>query len=165
VCLEDIWSLIKELTKEIEMPVILDTNVGSRNIPWEKDFEYKYPKGLDLRPTSETHKKLVTLVYDRARESSQEMKKRYSSWKKVDNSLTAYIRADDAEEVVVKNDERKPISIVVPYSYAALETILTYFVSAFLESPIFRYEGASPEDIIGATELQSSIEPTYYVQR
>lgn len=140
------------------MPTILDTNTGSKNIPYLEDFNYSYPKGLDLRPSGQMHRKLVDLVYQRTRESSAEMNKRYDSWKKIDKSLTAYIKPDEAEKVVTSNDDRKPVSIVVPYSYAALETILTYFVSAFLEAPIFRYEGNTPEDIIGAILLEKVIE-------
>jgi hypothetical protein len=140
------------------MPTIIDTDVGSRNISLDANIEYKYPGTLDLRPTAKMHAKLVDLVYQRTRESSNDMKKRYKSWSEVDKSLSAYIKADDAELKVKENDERKPISIVVPYSYAAMETILTYFVSAFLESPIFRYEGQSPEDIIGAILLEKVVE-------
>ena len=141
------------------MPTVLDPNASGRaGISISEDAGYKYPNELNLRPDSPLHKKLVTEVFNRAQESSNEMSKRYSSWKKVDQTLTAYISLDEAEQVVKDNDERKPVSIVVPYSYATLETILTYFVSAFLENPIFRYIGSGPEDTIGAILLEKVIE-------
>jgi hypothetical protein len=140
------------------MPTILDPNAQGRLYSYSEDAGYKYPNSLDLRPASQDHQKLLKEVYTRALESSREMSKRYDSWKKVDQTLTAYISLDESEKNIQDKDGRKPVSIVVPYSYATLETILTYFVSAFLENPIFRYEGSSPEDIIGAILLEKVIE-------
>lgn len=140
------------------MPTILDPNASGRAVYESEDLSYKYPSGLDLRPGSPLHAKLLTQIYSRAQESSNEISKRYASWKKVDETLTAYIYTSDAEKLVKEKDERKPVSIVVPYSYATLETILTYFVMAFLEDPIFRYSGAGPEDTIGAILLEKVVE-------
>ena len=140
------------------MPTILDPNASGSLYTGSTDMGYKYPDGVNLTPSSTDHARLVKEVYSRALESSNEMSKRYSSWRKVDQTLTAYIRLDESEEVVKSKDDRKPVSIVVPYSYATLETILTYFVSAFLENPIFRYEGSGPEDMIGAILLEKVIE-------
>jgi len=91
-------------------------------------------------------------------ESSNEISKRHSSWKKIDRTLTAYIPLDDAEKKVQDRDERKPVSIVIPYSFATLETLLTYFSAAFLEYPIFKYSGHGPEDRVGAILLEKVIE-------
>ena len=141
------------------MPTILAPNqTGSLYAGGSDNHQYKYPANLDLRPQSQAHQKLVTELFTRAQESSNEMSKRYPSWKKVDQTLTAYVRLDDSEKAIQEKDDRKPLSIVVPYSYATLETILTYFVSAFLESPIFRYEGHGPNDVIGAILLEKVIE-------
>ena len=140
------------------MPTILDPNSSGRGAFETDDLGYTYPSKLDLRPGSPAHAKLVTAIYTRAQESSNEMSKRYASWKKVDETLTAYIDLTEDEQVVKSNDDRKPVSIVVPYSYATLETILTYFVMAFLEDPIFRYSGHGPEDMMGAILLEKVIE-------
>ena len=140
------------------MPTILDPNAQGRSFSYSEDAGYKYPNGLDLRPASQTHQKLLKEVHTRALESSREMSKRYDSWRKVDKTLTAYVKLDESEEAIKDKDDRKPVSIVVPYSYATLETILTYFVTAFLEDPIFRYEGSGPEDIVGAILLEKVIE-------
>ena len=140
------------------MPTILDPNAQGRMLSYSEDAGYKYPKDLDLRPASQEHQRLLKEVYTRALESSREMSKRYDSWRKVDKTLTAYVKLDETEEHIKSVDDRKPVSIVVPYSYATLETILTYFVTAFLENPIFRYEGSGPEDIVGAILLEKVIE-------
>lgn len=140
------------------MPTVLDPNAAGRAYLMSDDLGYSYPRGISMRPDSPEHQKLVKEVYVRALESSNEMSKRYDSWKKVDKTLTAYVKLDDSEQTIKDADDRKPVSIVVPYSYATLETILTYFTTAFLESPIFRYEGSSPEDIVGAILMEKVIE-------
>jgi len=140
------------------MPTILDPNAQGRLLSYGEDAGYKYPNSLDLRPASQEHARLLKEVYTRALESSREISKRFESWKKVDRTLTAYVKLDKEETNIKTVDDRRPVSIVVPYSYATLETILTYFVSAFLENPIFRYEGSGPEDIVGAILLEKVIE-------
>jgi len=139
------------------MPAILDPNSQGSSVGFTST-EYSYPNDLDLRPTSELHKKLITEITNRARESNNEMMKRHASWKSIDKTLTAFIEASEAEQMLKNMDSRKPISIVVPYSYATLETILTYFVTAFLDDPIFRYEGSGPEDIVGAFLMERIIQ-------
>jgi hypothetical protein len=121
-------------------------------------YDYKYPDGLDLRPGSKLHDSIRDIVLDYAEASWAVMNRRHPYWKKIDNTLTAYITLDALEEFEKEKDARKPMAIVVPYSYATLETILTYFVTVFLESPIFRYDGFTTEDKIGSIMLEKVIE-------
>ncbi|GAF98588.1 unnamed protein product, partial [marine sediment metagenome] len=123
----------------------------------QDEFEYEYPEGLDLRPGSDLHQKIITQVLDRARQSQTVMKKRYASWNEIDRTMTAYIDVDAKEAEIKGEDPRKPVSIVLPYSYAVMEIILTYLVVAFLQEPYFRYEGVSPEDTIGATLMETVV--------
>jgi hypothetical protein len=140
------------------MPTILDPNAQGRLFSMSEDLNYKYPNNLNLIPASQDHARLTKEIYIRAMESSNEMSKRYASWRKVDQTLTAYVKLDESEQNIKDKDDRKPVSIVVPYSYATLETILTYLVSAFLEDPIFRYTGSGPEDVVGAILMEKVIE-------
>lgn len=141
------------------MPNIIDMNMGPAYFRPNNIQEYMYPiKDVDLTPGSAFHQALLTKLYNRARESSNKMQERFPVWKKIDRNLTAYVPLDDAEKAVKDADGRKPVSIVVPYSFATLETLLTYMSAAFLDSPIFRYEGVSPEDMVGAMLLEKVIE-------
>lgn len=119
-----------------------------------EDFAYNYPMSLDLRPNSPLHNKIVTEVNRRAMESHSVMSRRHPTWKLIDRTLTAYVPPDKEEEDIKYDDSRKPTSIVVPYSYATLETLLTYLVSSLLNDPIFQYSGVSPEDMVGATMME-----------
>ena len=140
------------------MPNIIDKNMGSTYLATGEDLGYRYPNGRDLKPGSKLHQEILTRIINRARESHAETSKRFPVWKKIDRSLTAFVPTDDAERAVKDKDSRKPVSIVVPYSYATLETLLTYMTAAFLDNPIFKYEGVGPEDRVGAMMMEKVIE-------
>lgn len=121
------------------------------------DIAYKYPTGLDLKPGSDLHNHILNLVLEYATSSSCHMNTRFSSWQESDKTLTAYKRVDNSEKKVLLNDDRKPVSIVYPHSYAILETLLSYMMSAFFQDPIFQYGGFGPNDVIGAILLEKII--------
>jgi len=134
---------------------------GRRSIEALKQVNYDYgypPEVGNLKPGTEKHDKIVKEVLDRAEASYDVMQRRHEYWKKIDHTLTAYITLDEEEEYILEKDIRKPVSIVVPYSYATIETILTYWVSVFLENPIFRYRGFTSEDTVGSIMLEKVIE-------
>ena len=141
------------------MPVILTTGESTENLTDldSREYDYEYPEGLDFKPGSPLHKKIIARVLDNARQSKNTMEKQYDSWNLIDEKLTAFTPTSDKEKEVKAKDRRKPISIVVPYSFAILETMMSYLVSAFLQEPIFRYEGSSPEDIVGAILLEKKV--------
>jgi|ADurb_Ile_03_Slu_FD_contig_121_94962_length_10970_multi_4_in_0_out_0_8 hypothetical protein len=141
------------------MPFILENPVGgSSGMHPGAKYDYSYPNGLDLSPDGELHKYLVGELKKRIQESYTQISRRHGVWKKIDRTLTAYVQPDEKESKIKAADERRPISIVVPYSYATLETLLTYFVTVFLDDPIFQYEGVSPEDILGAALLERAVD-------
>lgn len=139
------------------MPSIAHGNIDAKETRFAKDLEYDYPEGIDLHPNSKLHKRLKNMILERARESANLMSTRFESWRKVDQYLTAYKRTDDEEDDVTSEDDRKPVSIVFPYSYAILETLLSYMMAAFFRDPIFRYEGYSPDDVVGAVLLEKVV--------
>ena len=123
-----------------------------------KDLGYDYPYGLDLRPRSKVHEKIKNEVLNRAMESHSLVSNRMSSWNSIEQVMTAYIDLSEEEEDVQDADPRKPVSIVFPYTYIIIETVLTYLVTALLGDPIFRYEGVSPEDTVGTMLLEKVIQ-------
>jgi len=121
----------------------------------DKDLGYEYPEGLDLRPSSKLHSFILNEVMRRSRESYDVMSTRHESWNKIDKKLTAFIDLTDNEKVIKAADTTRPVSIVVPLSYATLQTLLTYWTSAFGgDNTIFKYEGTGPEDTLGAILLE-----------
>ena len=128
----------------------------------EKNFDQlyqdKYPKDVNLRPGTLFHDALVSEILQRGREAEREMVKRFPKWDQIDQQLTAYIPQDDAEKLRTQKDIRKPTSIVVPESFAVLETFVTYMMTVFGDIPMFKYIGTGPEDTIGAILLEKVVD-------
>jgi len=138
------------------MPYIVKGEPSS----WKDDiynktnYDYKYPNSLDLKPGSDFHNKLRDKIWQRARESRNEISKRFSSWREIDKTLTTYIPLKDKEEQLKQTDTTKPVSIVFPYSYSMLEALLTYLSMAFFQDPMFQYEGVEDDDTQGAMLME-----------
>jgi len=144
------------------MPNVLDPNkTGGRGQQDEKEaqkqrleeanFDYEYPDRLNLKPATEFHDALLEKVMIRARDSQRVMSQRYSHWRDIDKVLRTYVPPEDAEQKDKQGQKTEfKKSIVIPQSYATLETLLTYMTAAFLQSPIWKYEGVGPEDVLGA---------------
>ena len=123
----------------------------------DMNFDYDYPYDLDLDPKSKFHEKLRSRIWQRATDSRKVMSKRYDSWNEIDKINTAYIPLSDKEENVKNKDSRKPVSIIFPYSYSNLESLLTYMSLAFFQDPMFQYEGVEADDTIGAMLMEQII--------
>jgi hypothetical protein len=140
------------------MPYIVSgepTTPGKSTIDYSKvNYDYEYPDGLDLKPGSKLHDSIRNKIWQRARESRNEMSKRFPSWREVDKTMTVYIPLTEKEKKMKKEDPTKPVSIVIPYSYSALETLMTYMTMAFFQDPMFRYEGVEDSDTIGAMLME-----------
>jgi hypothetical protein len=126
---------------------------------YKKDYGYKYPKGLDLRPDSKLHQKLRSKIWERARLSRDEISKRFDSWRTTDKTLTTYIDLSGTDKGTKEDDIRvkdstKPLTIVFPYSYSMLEALLTYLSMAFFQDPMFQYEGVEDDDTVGAMLME-----------
>lgn len=113
---------------------------------------------LDFRPKGALHERIKGAINDRCREARMAMERRFPTWQKINRTVTAYVPLDEAEEALKNADDRKPVSVVVPTSFAVRETIMAYLRMALLESPYFRYEGHGPEDSLGAIKLEMIID-------
>lgn len=140
------------------MPRVIQGSSDSSEIYVGKSYDYRYPNGLDLRPSSELHNKIVQKVMQRVDVSSEKMKARHKSWREVDKTLTAYIPLTEAEQLLKDESPTTPVSIVFPHSYSILETLTAFMDGLFLKEPIFRYTGNSPEDELGAILLEKVID-------
>jgi hypothetical protein len=119
-----------------------------------KNISYEYAKGIDISPDSKLSNRIIKRIVANAEDSFSKMSQRHKKWNEIDDTLKVYIKADDYEKALKKEDARRPVSIVVPYSYATLETIMAYLTKAFLGESIFQYDGVGPEDTIPAKLLE-----------
>ena len=116
-----------------------------------KDYTYEYPNNLDLHPIKgKLHQKLLERILRKAQLSYDAISCRHASWKEIDETLNVYIPIDDKERALKEKDPRKPISVVVPQSYAILDTLLTNLMKVFAREETFRYVDTDPNDAEGA---------------
>ena len=143
------------------MPYIVSgdpTDSKRSGVDWNSvNHDYDYPNGLNLKPGSELHEKLRNKIWQRARESRNEMSKRFTSWREIDKTNTVYIPLKEKEKALKEKDSTKPVSIVIPYSYSVLESLMTYMSMAFFQDPMFQYEGVEDSDTIGAMLMEMVI--------
>ena len=121
-------------------------------------YKSRYPESIDLVPNTPEHDRLVDMLMSHAQDSERWMLDKHPTWDSIDEQLTAYIPTSLAERTSKSNDIRTPVSIVVPELYSNRETLLTYLMAAFGTDPMFRYEGLSPNDVLGAIMLEKIIE-------
>ena len=114
---------------------------GTQYDLYNMDLDYEYPRGLDLHPKSDQHNKLLYKILDCAENAKRVLDGMKPEWRKLDWSLNAYVPLDEAESITKTKDWRKPVSVVVPMTFASRETFLTYFHSAFGVNPIHKYRG------------------------
>ena len=126
-------------------------SLTSMNFP---EYKSSYPPGVNLKPWSKVHDELIDEINLRTREARRQMAPSYPQWRKTDRTLSAYIPLDQAEELRKNTDSRKPVSIVIPESYATLDTLKSYMVTAFGDSPMFPYIGVDPQDRLSAIMLE-----------
>lgn len=141
------------------MPNIVTGNTTQAyDLSSQGKISYVYPGNKDYSPGSALSQKLITHVMQLARESAATMSNRHPYWNEIDDTLNCYIRLDDSEKKSQANDDRKPVSIVFPHSYALLETTLSYLCSVFFKDPIFHYKGSDASSIIGAQLMELVIQ-------
>jgi len=144
------------------MPRIVVGNTKSGKVDTtnlaHKSYDYNYPNELNLKPGTKLHDDIATAIMSRAITAYGNVSDRFDSWNQIDKTLTTYKWVDDEEEEVKEGDQRKPTSIVIPFSYAMLETLVTYCYKALATPPIFKYEGVGPEDAYGALLLEMIID-------
>lgn len=122
------------------------------------DHGYKYPGGLNFRPGTKWHDLLVEEILLRAREASAVLSQRHDAWEKMDNTMTAYITLDSKEKALVKKDERKPVSIVIPTTYAIYEALASQaFATYASQEEMHFYRGRGPEDTLGAILMEKYV--------
>lgn len=142
------------------MPITLPSSssqsqVSSGDIA-SADFDYTYPRDLDLRPDSELHKEIIEKLLQNAQEAHDSISQRYPTWREIQKTLTVFVSEGTKKEALDSGDQTVPV--IIPSSYAILETILTFMVAAFIQEPVFRYDPVGPEDVLGAKLLELMIQ-------
>lgn len=123
----------------------------------DSTIRYEYPNDLDLHPNGMLHQNLLAMLQDYVSKAEDEIGKKKPYWDEIDKHLTVYIKLDKRERKSKVRDPRRPVSIVFPYSYAVMESLIAYCLNVFIKVPIFTYSGVGPEDIPKAKILSELV--------
>ena len=113
---------------------------------------YEYEEGVQLIPVAgssgELHEKVLKKVLDRADVASEgERSSRLASWDAMDKKLMAYVDLTESETALKKKRPDIPVRVVIPYTYATMETLLTYLMMSLLsQDPIFTFDAVNSND-------------------
>ena len=110
-------------------------------------FDYDYDKatgvkGLDFRPGSKLHDKIVSEIFQRCTASKRNTDAVSPEWRETDKMLEGFMPEGEFDTLRKLDDPRKPVVIVVPMMFMMREMMLAYFWQAFFsEATIQRYRG------------------------
>lgn len=125
---------------------------------------YEYQDGLRFVPVEgregELHAKVLKKVLDRADVASEgERSDREASWNEMDKKLMAYVDLTKSEQVLKQQRPDIPVRVVIPYTYATMETLLTYLTMSLLsQDPIFSFDAVNSKDFGAVRFLQDLVQ-------
>ena len=128
---------------------------------WPEPPEPGTPAHEILKPGSDAHSKVLEYLTRRIEESERAMSQFYDRWEVNEKKVQAYLNLPDYEKILeaANNRDAKPpqaISIIVPYSFAVVATIVTYLLHTFC--------GRKPMLQVGAYK-QESIEASRHMEQ
>lgn len=127
-------------------------------------------QSIEVKPDTPLHKQIVRGVCARKELSESRLSDRRRKWEDADKEHQIYVSERDADRMR-KNAERQPdrsegyqyVDVHVPYSYAIMMSMHTYFASVFLSrSPILQYTArhGEPEMNVMAVEALMDYQTT-----
>jgi len=118
----------------------------------QKDLE---ERPIDrLTPGSILHDKVLNYLMDRLEMSERKMNQFYPRWRVNERNVQAYVDLEEYEAILDADNKdgkpRKAVSMVFPYSFATIMTIVTYLMHTFAgRKPMFQL-GSYRGDAAGA---------------
>lgn len=112
-----------------------------------------------LRPGSEHHALVLQYLKERIDASERAMSNFYDRWAVNEKRTQAYIELPKYEEMLKEMNEKgkapKVVSITVPYTFATINTIVTYLIQTFCgRKPIFQVGSNKKEEVEGARNME-----------
>ena len=112
-----------------------------------------------LKPNSDLHARVLKYLLQRLDMSERAMSRFYPRWQAAERRVQAYIDLPKWEQVLkTMNDSGKPpkvVDITVPYSYATLQTIVTYLAHTFMgRRPMFQVGSYKKSTVSNARMLE-----------
>ncbi|MEA2037474.1 MAG: hypothetical protein U9O94_08240, partial [Nanoarchaeota archaeon] len=116
-----------------------------------------------IKPESQHHGMVLSKLNKMLKTSEDKMNAFYERWGVAEKKMQAYIDLSDAEEIMKEDNDAgkapKIISIVVPYSYSTISTIVTYLIHTFTgQKPMFSVSPYKAECIDAARNMETILQ-------
>lgn len=124
---------------------------------WESHYDYDYPDGLNLKPGSDLHDKLLNALNDRIRRGYGTGSAMRELWRKEDHLQTAYVPADSYSMLDLERDPKAPLNVVIPVSRANTDAMVAYAAGVFFGDPSSMYPldaRSDPESLVRAAKME-----------
>lgn len=118
---------------------------------------------VELVPGTPEHARVLKHIKDRIERSERAMADFYPRWRVNEKKLQAYIDLNDYERILqAKNNSGKAprvVSLVMPYSFAVTQTIVTYLIHTFCgRQPIFQVGSYAGQRAEAARKLEQMLQ-------
>jgi hypothetical protein len=120
--------------------------------------DYEYPNGLDLRPDSPVHEKLLDAAKDRIKRGYETGSDMREMWRKLDHLQTAYVPTTTDSIWELKKDSKAPVDVVIPVSRAFLDMLVSYTGGIYLGDPTGLYQltaRGDKEQLVRAAKMEA----------
>jgi hypothetical protein len=108
-----------------------------------------------LKPNSKEHDALLEHCRALVDMSRETMSAYYDAWDKADNTYRGVV--DETESDRKAKQKNEPARMVLPFTYAQVQTYVSFVYSLFMQRPKFyELEGVGPEDV-GSPERDSEL--------
>jgi hypothetical protein len=114
-------------------------------------------------PTTDRHKALLDHLNGLIKMSQAEMNKFYTRWRFSERQYQAFMYSKDLESLRKASNERgnapEQVTIVVPYSYATIQTIVTYLLQTFCgRKPMYQVGSYRSDTVDRAKNLETVLQ-------
>lgn len=121
------------------------------NSKFRQSDQGKLPIDL-LAPNTDRHSAVLKYLLERLTAGERGMSPRYSRWRLNETQFQAYINLADHERILREARQSKSMpeitSLVVPYTYSTIMSIVTYHLQVFAGAdPIFKVNAVKPESM------------------
>lgn len=116
-----------------------------------------------LKPGTKIHARVKNYLISRLEDSEKEMSKFYPRWEVQEKKVQAYIDLpkweQDLKDLNDKGEPPKITSIVVPYSFATISTIVTFLLHTFAgRRPMFQVGSYKDGGVGGAKNMETLLQ-------
>lgn len=114
-----------------------------------------------LRPGTELHRTVLDALLKRYKFSQKHMSQFYTRWRAAELQYQAYLKTETFDQLKKASNKRgtppELVTITVPYTYSALQTICTYLIHTFCgRAPMFQV-GSYRDDAVKRAQNMETI--------